>query len=107
MTTPRFHVFVCTHRRSEGHPRGSCGAKGGEKVFDAFAQALIRRNAQNRIALTSTNCLGPCNAGANVLIYPGSIMYSWVEAEDAERIVQDHLLEGKPWTEKLTPAELW
>jgi (2Fe-2S) ferredoxin len=107
MSTPLFHVFVCTHRRSEGHPRGSCGAKGGEKVFDAFAQALIRRNAQNHIALTSTHCLGPCNAGVNVLIYPGSIMYSWVEAEDAERIVQDHLLGGKPWTEKLTPAELW
>jgi (2Fe-2S) ferredoxin len=102
-----FHIFVCTQRRGEGHPRGSCGAKGGEQVFDAFAQALIRRNLQGRIALTGTSCLGPCQAGANVLIYPGSFMYSWIEPQDAELIVQQHLVEGTPYADKLTPAELW
>ncbi|MHC8286909.1 2Fe-2S ferredoxin [Pseudomonas sp. XS1P51] len=107
MAKPDFHIFICTQHRQEGHPRGSCGAKGGEKVFDAFAQALIRRNLQGRMALTGTGCLGPCQAGANVLIYPGSIMYSWVEPQDAELIVQQHLLGGEPYADKLTPAQIW
>ncbi|PZR76024.1 MAG: ferredoxin, partial [Stutzerimonas stutzeri] len=84
----------------------SCAAKGGEALFDAFSQALIRRNLIGRIALTGTGCLGPCQAGANVLIYPGALMYSWVEPADADGILT-HLLEGEPFTDKLTPAELW
>jgi (2Fe-2S) ferredoxin len=68
---------------------------------------LIKHNLHGRIALTGTGCLGPCQAGANVLIYPGVIMYSWVEPEDASLIVEQHLLGGEPYADKLTPAELW
>jgi len=106
MAKPEFHLFVCTLRRPEGHPRGSCGAKGGEALRDALAQALIKRNLQNRVALTSTGCLGPCQAGANLLIYPGSVMYSWAEPGDADAIIE-HMLAGTPWPDKLTPAEIW
>lgn len=106
MPRPDYHIFLCLQRRAEGHPRGSCAAKGGVALFDAFSQALIRRNLIGRIALTGTGCLGPCQAGANVLIYPGALMYSWVEPADADGILT-HLLEGEPFTDKLTPAELW
>lgn len=107
MARPEFHIFLCGQRRPEGHPRGSCGAKGSEALYNAFAQVLIKHNLNNRIALTSTGCIGPCQAGANVLIYPGSIMYSWVEPEDAARIVEQHLLGGEPYADKLTPARIW
>lgn len=107
MAKPEFHIFVCAQRRADGHPRGSCGGKGAEAVYNAFAQVLIQHNLSNRIALTSTTCMGPCQAGANVLIYPGAIMYSWVEPQDAAIIVEQHLLGGEPWTDKLTPAEIW
>lgn len=106
MAKPEFHLFLCTQSRPEGHPRGSCGTKGAEALFDAFAQYLIQNNLTNRVALTRTGCIGPCQAGANVLIYPGSTMYSWVEPEDAGVIIS-HMLEGKTYPDKLTPAELW
>lgn len=107
MAKPEFHIFVCSQRRADGHPRGSCGGKGAEAVYNAFAQVLIQNNLNNRIALTSTTCMGPCQAGANVLIYPGAVMYSWVEPQDAALIVEQHLLGGEPWADKLTPAEIW
>lgn len=107
MAKPDFHIFVCMQRRPDGHPRGSCGARNAEAVFNAFADGLIRRNLQNRIALTHTGCLGPCQAGANVLVYPGSVMYSWVEPADANTIIEQHLLGGTPFADKIAPAELW
>lgn len=107
MAKPDHHVFICMQRRPDGHPRGSCGAKNAEAVFNAFAQALIQRNLQNRIALTQTGCLGPCQAGANVLVYPGSVMYSWVEPTDVPAIIEQHLLAGQPYADKLAPADLW
>lgn len=106
MAKPEFHIFVCLQRRADGHPRGSCAAKGGEALFNAFSQVLIQKNLLGRIALTGTGCLGPCQAGANVLIYPGSQMYSWAEPADAELIVE-HLLKGETYADKLTPAEIW
>lgn len=108
MPRPEQHIFICTQRRAEGHPRSSCaGARNSEALYTAFAEALIQRNLQNRIALTSTGCLGPCQAGANVLVYPGAVMYSWIEPADAAKIVEQHILGGTPWADKLTPAELW
>ena len=32
---------------------------------------------------------------------------AWVEAEDAAAIVEQHLVGGTPWADKLTPAEIW
>lgn len=107
MPRPEHHVFICTQRRPDDHPRGSCASRGSEALYGAFAEALIRRNLMGRIALTSTGCLGPCQAGANVLVYPGGVMYSWVEPGDVEAIVEQHLVGGTPWPDKLTPAELW
>ena len=107
MPKPDFHVFVCVQRRPEGHPRSSCAAKNGEAVFNAFAQELIKRNLQNKIALTNTGCLGPCQAGANVLIYPGSVMYSWLTPEEAGVVIDQHLVGGEPYADKLTPKEIW
>lgn len=106
MAKPQFHIFVCTQRRPDGHPRGSCGVKGAEALFNAFSMVLMQKNLNQRIALTSTGCFGPCQAGANVLIYPGALMYSWAEPEDAATIIE-HLLKGEPYADKLTPAELW
>jgi len=107
MPKPECHIFVCVQRRPDGHPRSSCAQKSAEGVFNSFAQELIKRNLQNRIALTQTGCLGPCQAGANVLIYPGATMYSWIEPDDAATIIDQHLLGGEPLQEKLTPAEIW
>lgn len=107
MAKPEFQVFVCTQRRADGHPRGSCATRGSEDVFNAFAQAIVQRNLQYRVALINTGCMGPCQAGGNVLVYPGAVMYSWVEPADAMRIVEEHLLGGKPYADKLTPAEIW
>ena len=41
MTIPfDHHVFVCTNRRPDGHPRGSCAAKGSEALRDALKSAV-------------------------------------------------------------------
>ena len=42
MTIPfDHHVFVCTNRRTDGHPRGSCAARGSEALRDAL-KAVVK-----------------------------------------------------------------
>ena len=106
MPKPKHHIFVCVQKRPPGHPRSSCSEKGCEAVFNEFSQELIKRNLQN-VALTQTGCLGPCQAGANVLVYPEGIMYGWVETGDVAKIVEQHILGGEVYPDKVAPAELW
>ncbi len=73
----------------------------------AFSQAIISRNLFNKVSLVPTGCLGPCQAGANVLIFPGATLYMDVQPEDVDRIIDQHLVGGEVVTEKLAPAEVW
>lgn len=107
MARPDYHVFICAQQRAPGHPRSSCVEKGAGKVLERFSQVLTVKNLFNRISLVTTGCLGPCQAGANVLVYPGGVLYMNVQAEDVDVIVEQHLLGGEPVVEKLAPAEIW
>ncbi len=107
MARPSMHVLVCTQQRPAGHPRGSCAEKGCAEVYNAFASALVKHNLFSRIALTQTACLGPCQTGANVLIYPGAVLYIQMTADDVDQVVEKHLLHGEMLLEKTAPAEIW
>ncbi len=106
MPKPEHHIFICMHVRPPGHPRNSCNNRGCEAVYNKFSQELIQRNLQN-VLLTPTGCLGPCQAGANVVIYPGGTMYGWLEPEDVAKIIEQHILAGEIYADKLAPKELW
>lgn len=107
MPKPDYHLFICSMRRPAGHPRGSCGERGADALAPAFAQALVKRGLLEKISLVQTSCLGPCQVGANVLVYPGAVLYSGVQPEDVDAIVDQHLLGGEPVQAKLAGAEYW
>ncbi len=107
MPKPDYHVFICSMKRPPGHPRGSCGDHNADALTPAFAQALMKRGLFQKIALTQTGCLGPCQAGANVLVYPGSVMYTNVQPGDIETIVDEHFIGGVPVQNKLAHSDIW
>ncbi len=107
MPKPVKHVFVCSQSRPEGHPRGSCAQKGGSEVLQTFWQALQQRNAYDRIAITYSGCLGPCDQGANVLVYPEGILYGKVTKEDVAEIFDSHLVNDIPVERLRVSAEVW
>lgn len=107
MPKPERHVFVCVQRRPPGHPKGSCGTTHEGRLLEEFGRQLDEKGLFGRMMLTSTGCLGPCQMGPNVLVYPDGVMYSGVKEEDVGAIVDEHLLGGKPVERLLTPADYW
>jgi (2Fe-2S) ferredoxin len=90
------HIFVCINQRPPGHPKGDCASKGSREVFQKFQEEVEKRQLWERVAVNGTTCLGPCNFGASVVVYPEGTWYGQVSAKDIEEIVDEHIVGGKP-----------
>lgn len=107
MPKPQKHVFVCSQSRPPNHPRGCCTAKGANELLQAFWQELQKRNLFDRISVTFSGCLGPCDGGPNVVVYPDGVLYRGLTKNDVGAIFDEHLLGGKPVERLCAPADVW
>ncbi len=89
----RHHVFVCTNRRPDGHPRGSCAAKGSEAVRN-YMKARAKELGLTSARINTAGCLDRCEEGPCVVIYPAGLWYRATDRAAAERILES--LRGEP-----------
>ena len=83
----RAHVLVC---KGTG-----CVASGSEPIMEAFQKELEKKGLSKEVKVVQTGCLGLCELGPNVLIYPEGSYYCTVKTEDVPEIVEEHLLKGR------------
>jgi (2Fe-2S) ferredoxin len=107
MSRPDYQVFVCTQNRPPQHPRGSCAARGSVEVLQAFWSEVQKRGAFDKVLVTNSGCLGPCDQGANVLVYPEGVLYRGVKTADVAEIFAAHLVGGEPVARLAAPASVW
>ena len=89
-----FHLFVCTQQKPEGAP--SCAAAGSFGILQALDRELQARGLTATTQITTCGCLGLCDEGPMVVVYPDGTWYRRVKLEDVPEIVNSHLRSGKP-----------
>ncbi len=72
-----------------------CTASNSKKIFENFKKYIDEYHLEEEIKVIQTGCFGLCQKGPIVAIYPDKIYYSHVKPEDVEKIVTEHLLQGK------------
>jgi (2Fe-2S) ferredoxin len=88
------YLFVCTNRRPDDNPKGSCAAKGSAAVYDALKVQLFQRNlAKVEARACTASCLDQCATGVSILVEPDHFFYGRVTVEDVPDIV-DALASG-------------
>lgn len=107
MAKPEKHISVCLNSRPPGHPRGSCGASGANEVMGRFQEELENRNLFGKVLLSGSTCVGPCNLGTTVIVYPEGTWYSKVSPDDVSEIMEKHIENGQPVERLLMPEEVW
>lgn len=96
-TEPQFfdqHVFICTNRRPDGHPRGSCAERGAERLCDHLKER-VHALGLPRTRINSAGCLGVCDQGPVLVIYPEGVWYSPRTVADITEIIESHLMRGE------------
>ncbi len=107
MPKPNYHILVCTNSRPPGHPKPSCGAEGAQNLLMAFNMGLMERGVQpGEVIVSGTTCLGPCEQGPNVVVYPTGTWYSQVKDSAVAIILDEHIKKGEP-AAQLKPDAVW
>jgi len=88
----RRHIFFCVNRREDGTP--CCAEHGAEEVW-AHAKARVKELGLEGVRVNKAGCLGRCDEGPVAVVYPEGVWYTYVDQEDVEEIVREHLAEGR------------
>lgn len=99
------HLFVCIHDRGPDHPRGSCAQAGGVELAQALKALAYEKGLKRIVRINKAGCLDQCHKGASCVIYPDEVWYGGVQPEDAEEIIERHLIGGEPVERLVIPDD--
>ena len=69
-----------------------CQALGVQKVLEAFDEEIKKQGLEGKVEIKETGCLGFCEKGPRIVIYPEEIYYFQVKATDVPEIVSKTLI---------------
>lgn len=92
----RFHIFVCTQQKPEGV--ASCAASGAMGVLEKLDSELRSQGLDRDVQLTMCGCMGFCDEGPVMVVYPEGVWYRRVTPADVPEIIASHLHNGRPVT---------
>jgi (2Fe-2S) ferredoxin len=104
---PTHQVLVCTNTRPPGNPKGSCGEKGAEALFDSLKARLRERGLDRTVMVNRSSCLKHCSRGVTVAVQPDNAWYAGVTEGDLDEIVESHLEQGRPVARLEMPDIPW
>lgn len=82
-------IFVCTNNANG--EKASCGDSKGEEVFRALREAAKARGLHPQIRVAQAKCLGQCNKGVNIMVYPDNVWHSGVGVDDVDKLIKKYL----------------
>lgn len=88
------HVFFCTNQRQDG---SSCCGDFNSQKMRKYAKNKAKELGvlgDDKIRINSAGCLGKCEKGPAIVIYPEATWYTWVDKVDIDEIIDSHLVKN-------------
>jgi (2Fe-2S) ferredoxin len=85
----KHHVFVCTSGKT-------CPRDGSEAVHAELKALVKKAGLKGTVRVNHAGCMNQCGHGPMVVVYPDDVWYARVDVSGARRIVEEHLVRGRP-----------
>jgi (2Fe-2S) ferredoxin len=85
------HVFVCTGPR--------CAPDTSNTLYNGLKERLKQlklNEGDQKVMRSQSHCFGICHGGPLAVVYPEGVWYHHLTPEKMERVIQEHLIGGKP-----------
>ena len=88
MTDYRMHILIC----------GGTGCKASEsnEIREKLNYFISEFDLEDEVQVVFTGCFGFCEKGPIVKVLPDNTFYTEVKPSDAEDIVKEHIIKGRP-----------
>jgi (2Fe-2S) ferredoxin len=97
--TNRATILVCQ--------KSDCMKRGGRAVCAALEQGLRDRNLTGQVTIKGTGCMKECKMGPNLVVMPGKVRYSRIDAREVSTLLNRHFPTTDAQDEQETnPAEV-
>jgi len=88
MSLRRIDLLICCG--------SGCVSAGSLKIKARFLELLKEHDLKSEVNIIETGCMGPCDYGPVMMVYPEGVFYKHVTVEDVQEIVEEHFLKGRP-----------
>jgi len=91
----KHHVFFCTNQRPNGE---ACCNDLGASDMHKYAKDRVKElglAGPGKVRTNKAGCLDRCAEGPVMVVYPDNVWYTYVDKEDVEEIIQEHLVNGR------------
>lgn len=83
----KMHILVCGGT--------GCRASASKTIVHRLEECLKERSIEDEVQVIATGCFGFCEKGPIVKIMPDNTFYVQVKPEDADEIVDEHIIKGR------------
>jgi len=95
MTYYRHHVFFCCNQRENGERCcNNCGSREMRDYAKDRVKAL-KLAGRDKVRVNQAGCLDRCDEGPVLVIYPEAVWYTYVDRDDIDEIINEHLVHGR------------
>lgn len=84
----RLDVLVCSG--------AACISNDSTTIKNKLLAAIKDAGIEDEVAVVETGCMGPCELGPVMLVYPDGVFYIRLKEADVEEIVKEHFIKGRP-----------
>jgi (2Fe-2S) ferredoxin len=88
------HMFFCTNCREDGQ----CCENFGATEMRSYAKQRSKDlgiAGKGGVRVNTAGCLDRCGEGPVIVIYPDAVWYTYVDREDVDEIIDEHLVHGR------------